>query len=78
LMHHQMSSTLFVPTIRYAWYASGYLIADSGYFSTIKDICFTLEESVCEEENCDNSFFIRYSWCRKELCFEHFFFLPIT
>ncbi|CAF1957583.1 unnamed protein product [Rotaria magnacalcarata] len=73
LVHSQMSAPIFQNLIRYAWYASGYLDKHPGSFQTVKDVCFSLDGTTCQHNNCDSSPFIQCSWCRKILCFDDFF-----
>lgn len=73
LIYNQLSSKLFNPMIRYAWYQSGYLENDPGTFRNVKEICFTLENDSCSMEKCSQLTFILCSWCQKSLCIHHFF-----
>jgi hypothetical protein len=73
LVHSQMSSKLFEPMIRYAWFASGYTDNDPGPFQSVTEVCFTFRSSSCQIKDCSLSPFIQCSWCRRLLCFEHFF-----
>ncbi len=73
LTHSQMSAEIFRGLIRYAWHASGYVDRHSGVFKTVDEVCFDIDTDCCEVANCDQSPFIRYSWCNRILCFNHFF-----
>ena len=73
LTHSQMSSKIFHGLIRYAWFASGYTDKHPGDFKTVDQVCFDIHMTSCQVENCNQSPFIRCSWCDKILCFNHFF-----
>lgn len=73
LAYNQLSSKVFKPMIQYAWFRSGYLINDPGDFKNVKSVCFDFKNYSCDVDRCDESTFIRCSWCQKVLCFSHFF-----
>jgi hypothetical protein len=73
LTHNQMSAKVFNGLIRYAWFASGYVKKHPGIFKTVHEVCFDNHTTTCQVTNCDQSPFIRCSWCEKSLCFSHFF-----
>ncbi|CAF4809402.1 unnamed protein product [Rotaria magnacalcarata] len=75
LIHNQLSSPLFVPMIKYSWFASGYTDQHPGPFQTVNDICFDIGNNFCQRLNCACNLlsFIQCSCCRRFLCFEHFF-----
>ena len=73
LIHNQLSSPLFVPMIKYAWFESGYLDQNPDAFKSVNEICFTIDATVCQFATCGLSPFIQCSHCCKVLCFEHFF-----
>ena len=59
--------------IRYAWFKSGYIDANSGQFQTAVDVCFKFHQGHCDTEGYDSFSFIRCSYCDEILCFDHFF-----
>ena len=73
LIHNQLSSNLFNPMIRHAWFQSGYLKNNPGVFRNVKEICFTLENNSCSVKKCGEATFICCSWCQQSLCINHFF-----
>lgn len=50
--HNQLSSHLFVPMIKYSWFASVYIDQHPGPFQTVNDICFDTGGNVFQEPNC--------------------------
>jgi Tc5 transposase C-terminal domain len=73
LIHNQLSSPLFIPMIKYAWFASSYIEHHPGAFESVNEVCFNVDGSFCQQSHCDSLPFIRCSHCRKFVCFEHFF-----
>ena len=73
LIHNQLSSHLFVPMIKYSWFASGYIDQHPEPFQTVNDICFDIGSNFCQQPNCNSLSFIQCCHCRKFLRFEHFF-----
>lgn len=73
LTHNQLSSPLFVPMIKYAWFESGYIDHHPGDVKSVHDICFNIDATSCQQSTCRLSPFIQCSHCRKAICFEHFF-----
>ncbi len=73
LIHNQLSSPLFVPMIKYAWFESSYVDHCPGDFESVNEICFNGDATVCQQSMCRLSPFIQCSHCCKVLCFEHFF-----
>lgn len=73
LVHNQLSSPMFSPMIRYAWFKSGYLSDDPGPFSSVIQVCFSFNQDFCDQSSCEAFSFIQCSYCRHVLCFEHFF-----
>ena len=70
LIHNQLSSHLFVPMIKYSWFASGYINQHPEPFETVNDICFDIGSNFCQQPNCNLLSFIQCSYYRKFLCFE--------
>jgi Tc5 transposase-like protein/DDE superfamily endonuclease len=73
LVHSQMAAPLFHKLIQYAWHASGYVETHPGDFQNVVDACFSFNWSPCGEKKCSTPGFIQCSWCRKVLCFQHFY-----
>ena len=73
LIHNQMSSPIFVPMIKYAWYASDYSRENPSPFQNVEEVCFSFDCENCSEQSCGQSPFITCSQCQKDLCFDHFF-----
>lgn len=73
LNHNQLSAEPFRRMIQYAWYVSNYTDTHPGPFKTVVEVCFSLEVAMCVVPSCDATPFICCSWCRKSLCFNHFF-----
>ena len=69
LIHNQLSSHLFMPMIKYSWFASGYIDQHPGPFQTVNDICFDIGSNVCQQlgSACNSLSFIQCSNCRKSL-----------
>ena len=68
-----MVSPLFKPMIRSSFNLSGYY-DERLIFQNVLQICFTYDNSkkLCEILNCNNSIFIKCSYCRTHLCFKCF------
>lgn len=75
LVHNQLSSPVFHKMIQYSWFASGYTTINPSPFRNVLQVCFPqiAFEERCEEQDCEESVFIRCAVCSKKLCFEHFF-----
>ncbi|OWA55118.1 hypothetical protein BV898_19503 [Hypsibius exemplaris] len=68
---------------RYGWKKAGYLDEAAEYeipgsFLTPVQFCFTGSQAFAAEEYCEFKgermlHFISCAWCKKPLCFEHFF-----
>ncbi len=65
IAHSQMSAEIFRGLIRYTWHASGYVDSHPGVFKTVDKVCFDINTDSCQVTNCDQSPFIRCSWCNK-------------
>lgn len=74
LIYNQLSSTVFNRMIQFAWFQSGYLKDDPRPFQNVKEVCFTIVSYSCDVNNCDGTTFICCSWCKRSLCFAHFFY----
>jgi hypothetical protein len=73
LAYNQMTSPKFIPMVRYAWYQASYLQTNPGPFQNTKEICFSFDETLCSEKDCEKSPFVKCSFCSKVLCFSDFF-----
>lgn len=72
LLWDQLSSGCFKEMILYSWYSSGYS-EEYLKFKNMKEICFESETNDCDIQSCTESFFIKCSHCRKNLCLNHFY-----
>ena len=52
LIHNQLSSAQFVPMMKYAWFASGYIDQDPGSFKSVNEVCFNIGADVCQQSSC--------------------------
>ena len=73
LIHNQLSSSLFIPMIKYSWFAAVYVDQHPGNFKSVNEVFFNVDGSFCQQSNCHLLPFIQCSYCRKFLYFEHFF-----
>jgi hypothetical protein len=73
LIYNQLSSKVFNRMIQFAWFQSGYLKIDPRPFQNVNEVCFSIVNYSCDIKNCDGTTFICCSWCKKSLCFSHFF-----
>lgn len=72
LTHNQFSSPRFENVFKYAWHKAGYLDGRPSEFEVPGKFCFqTEEEPICDI--CGDIAVIRCGWCKKQLCFKHFF-----
>ncbi|CAF2098871.1 unnamed protein product [Rotaria magnacalcarata] len=62
LVHNQLSSSLFKPMISYAWSTCGYIPKQYSNFSSVIDVCFSLDANSCSNNNCEQSAFICCSY----------------
>ncbi|XP_067212474.1 uncharacterized protein [Linepithema humile] len=71
LILHQLSAPIFVPMIKYAWFASK-LTSDRAIFLNVTEVCFptSLLGKKC---TCEKVAFVKCSWCKSVLCFICFF-----
>jgi len=75
LIHNQLSSDVFSPMIKYAWFKAGYTDTDPSPFKSVSDVCFNFKDIYCDVTLCDGFAFIQFSHCGVILCFHHFFVL---
>lgn len=74
LVHNQLSSPRYTNLWKYSWYKSGYINEKPEYFDNPVDFSFgDTSKTHCEIEGCTNIAIIRCGWCKKNLCFKHFF-----
>ncbi|XP_015118979.1 uncharacterized protein LOC107042446 [Diachasma alloeum] len=72
--HNQLSSPRYVNLFKYAWYRSSYVETKPDQFENPVHFAFGEScKSHCEIPGCTNIAIIRCSWCKKSLCFKHFF-----
>ena len=73
LVYNQLSAKAFERMIQGAWFRAGYMKNSPRKFDNVNAICFRFRDRSCDIDDCDESSFIRYSWCQKVLCFKPFF-----
>ena len=74
LVHNQFSSPRYRNLFKYSWYASGYVHEKPEKFENPVDFSFGDPfETRYQIEGCKIVALIRCGWCKKSLCFEHFF-----
>lgn len=74
LVHNQFSSPRYKNLFKYSWYDSGYIEEKPEKFENPVDFGFGDScKTHCEIEGCRNIAIVRCSWCKKSLCFKHFF-----
>lgn len=71
LTHNQFSSPRFNDLFKYAWYKSGYVETKPLAFMTPVEFCFHHTFGECAI--CGAPAVITCAWCKKSLCFQHFF-----
>ena len=74
LVHNQLTSPRYTNLFKYSWYKSGYIAEKPGKFENPVDFSFGDScKTHCDILGCTNIAVIRCSWCKKSLCFKHFF-----
>lgn len=74
LVHNQLSSPRYTNLFEYSWFKSGYVPDRPQKFENPVDFAFVKSSTaICEIENCTEVAVVRCSWCKKSLCFKHFF-----
>ena len=74
LVHNQLSSPRYKNMFKYSWYKSGYINEKPDEFENPVEFSFGDSCNVrCELEGCNNIAITRCGWCKKSLCFKHFF-----
>ena len=74
LVHNQLSSPRYHILSKYSWIKGGYVAEKPGEFDKPVDFSFkTFSNTLREISGCQNVTAIRCSWCKKSLCFKHFF-----
>ena len=74
LVHNQLTSPRYTKLFKYSWYKSGYIAEKPGKLEN--PVNFSFGDSCkahCDILGCTNIAVIRCSWCKKSLCFKHFF-----
>jgi len=71
IVHHQLSSPIFIDMLRYAWFASK-LCDEREIFLNVNQVCFPIDvlKTPC---TCKNAAFIRCARCAINLCFYCFY-----
>lgn len=74
LVHNQLSSPRYINLFKYSWYKSGYINVRPDTFENPVDFSFGDSCKIqCEVPGCSNVAVVRCSWCKKSLCFKHFY-----
>jgi hypothetical protein len=79
LIHNQFRSPRYREMWKYSWWKAGYLTQKPGDFNTPAEFSFSnsFDENGCMVSNsatvCGESSFLVCGWCRRSLCFAHFF-----
>ena len=73
LIHNQLSLSLFMPMIKYSWFAASYVDQHPRIFESFNEVCFNVNGSFCQQSTCHLLSFIQCSYCLKFLCFKHLF-----
>jgi len=74
LIHNQLSSSRYKDLFKYSWYKSGYINERPDKFGNPVDFSFGDScKTHCEIEGCTNIAIVRGGWCKKSLCFKHFY-----
>ena len=74
LVHNQLSSPRYTNLFKYSWFKSGYITEKPAEFDN--PVSYSFGDSCnthCEIEGCRNVAIIRCGWCKKSLCFKHFY-----
>lgn len=74
LIHNQFSSPRYTEMIKYSWKSSGYPVTYA-HFENPYQFAFPYPPLIwsCIISNCNQGSFIRCSWCKMIICFDHFF-----
>ena len=74
LVHNQLSSPRYYSLFKYSWYKSGYVSERPNRFENPVDFAFQRSSRpLCDVEGCSEVTVVTCSWCKKSLCFKHFF-----
>ena len=74
LVYNQLSSPRYHSLFESSWFKSGYVTEKPGEFENPADFSLkTFSSTLCKISGCQNAAGIRCSWCKKSLCFKHFF-----
>ena len=74
LTHNQLSSPRFFNLFKYAWFKSGYIEDRPPKFENPVQFCFPKDlQSTPLCSICGKPAFLRCAWCKRFLCFEHFY-----
>lgn len=72
LVHNQFSSPRYINFFKYSWFKSGYIDKRPDTFENPVDFSYG-DSCKTHCDLCRNIAIIRCSWCKKSLCFKHFF-----
>lgn len=72
LLQFLLSAPLFNTMIQYSWVTTGLKNEDQPFHNAFTG-CFKFELSICAKFGCPSTIFIKCSWCREEICFQHFY-----
>jgi len=73
-VHNQLSSPRYKDFFKYSRYKSGYINERPDEFDNPVDFSFGDSCKMhCEIEGCTNIAIVRCDWCKKSLCFKHFY-----
>jgi hypothetical protein len=74
LVHNQLCSPRYKNLFKYSWYKSGYIDKQPDNFDNPVEFSFGDScNTHCEVEGCRNVAIVRCGWCKKSLCFKHFY-----
>ncbi|KAL1516408.1 hypothetical protein ABEB36_000326 [Hypothenemus hampei] len=71
LVHNQLSSPRYINLFKYSWFKSGYIEERPPEFENPVEYSFYTVSAKCDL--CDQVAIVRCGWCKKNLCFKHFF-----
>ncbi|KAL1487471.1 hypothetical protein ABEB36_008988 [Hypothenemus hampei] len=71
LVHNQLSSPRYTNLFKYSWFKSGYIEERPPEFENPVEYSFNTVASKCDL--CNQVAVFKCGWCKKNLCFKHFF-----
>ena len=73
-VYHQYSSPRFSSWLQRAWHVCGFAIDEPSDIFNPHQYLFEFKRFLkCDSNNCNNSFFVRCTWCQRVFCFDHFY-----